>query len=164
MSDSRSRPNVVFVLTDDQGYGDLSCLGNPVLRTPWMDRLHAQSVSGTDFHVAPVCTATRGELMTRRDALCNGATFICMGRSLLRADLPTMADVFAANGYHTGRSLRGRRCRRPPAYRSATPNRHSQYRGAPRKLPSAWSLREALRRSGAGGTMRKGTGLPELTT
>ena len=102
MNGSTSRPNVVFVLTDDQGYGDLSCLGNPVLRTPWIDRLHAQSVRFTDFHVAPVCTPTRGELLTGRDALCNGATFVCMGRSLLRADLPTMADVFAANGYHTG--------------------------------------------------------------
>lgn len=102
MSDRESQPNVVFVLTDDQGYGDLSCLGNPVLRTPCIDRLYAESVRFTDFHVAPVCTPTRGELMTGRDALCNGATFVCMGRSLLRADLPTMADIFAANGYHTG--------------------------------------------------------------
>ena len=95
-------PNLVFVLTDDQGYGDLSCLGNPILRTPHIDRLHSQSVRFTDFHVAPMCTPTRGELMTGRDALRNGATFVCMGKSLLRADLPTMADIFAANGYHTG--------------------------------------------------------------
>ena len=102
MGDRGLRPNVIFVLTDDQGYGDLSCLGNPVLRTPCIDRVHAESVRFTDFHVAPVCTPTRGELMTGCDALRNGATFVCMGRSLLRADLPTMADVFAANGYHTG--------------------------------------------------------------
>ena len=98
MADGKLRPNVIFVLTDDQGYGDLSCLGNPVLRTPGIDRLHGESVRFTDFHVAPVCTPTRGELMTGRDALCNGATFVCMGRSLLRADLPTMADLFAGNG------------------------------------------------------------------
>ena len=97
-----NKPNVIFVLTDDQGYGDLSCLGNPVLRTPCIDRLHAESVRFTDFHVAPVCTPTRGELMTGRDALCHRASFVCMGRSLLRDDLPTMADIFAANGYHTG--------------------------------------------------------------
>ena len=102
MNDRESQPNLVFVLTDDQGYGDLSCLGNPVLHTPCIDRLHAESVRFTDFHVAPMCTPTRGELMTGRDALCNGATFVCMGRSLLRTDLPTMADIFAANGYHTG--------------------------------------------------------------
>ena len=102
MSTSGSRPNVVFVLTDDQGYGDLSCTGNPFLRTPAIDALHAESVRFTDFHVAPVCTPTRGELMTGRDALRNGATFVCMGRSLLRADLPTVADIFSSNGYNTG--------------------------------------------------------------
>lgn len=96
------QPNVVFVLTDDQGYGDASCLGNPVLRTPCFDRLHAESVRFTDFHVAPMCTPTRGELLTGRDALYNGATFVCMGRTLLRRDLPTIADIFAVNGYHTG--------------------------------------------------------------
>ena len=102
MSNTQSRPNIIFVLTDDQGYGDLSCLGNPVLKTPVLDRLHADSVRLTDFHVAPMCTPTRGELMTGQDALRNGATFVCMGRSLLRADLPTMADILAENGYHTG--------------------------------------------------------------
>ena len=102
MSNTQSRPNIIFVLTDDQGYGDLSCLGNPILKTPALDRLHADSVRLTDFHVAPMCTPTRGELMTGQDALRNGATFVCMGRSLLRADLPTMADILADNGYHTG--------------------------------------------------------------
>ena len=97
-----AHPNIIFVLTDDQGYGDLSCLGNPVLQTPTIDRLYADSVRLTDFHVAPVCTPTRGELMTGHDALRNGATFVCMGRSLLRADLLTMPDILAANGYHTG--------------------------------------------------------------
>ena len=97
-----SRPNVIFILTDDQGYGDLSCTGNPVLRTPALDRLQAESVRFTDFHVCPVCTPTRGELLTGVDALRNGATFVCMGRSLLRADLPTAADIFTANGYRTG--------------------------------------------------------------
>ncbi len=102
MPAKQSCPNIIFVLTDDQGYGDLSCLGNPILKTPALDRLHADSVRLTDFHVAPVCTPTRGELMTGHDALRNGATFVCMGRSLLRADLPTMADILAASGYHTG--------------------------------------------------------------
>ena len=99
---SNNKPNVIFVLTDDQGYGDLSCLGNPVLQTPTIDRLFSECVRLTDFHVAPVCTPTRGELMTGCDALRNGATFVCMGRSLLNADLPTMADMFAANDYHAG--------------------------------------------------------------
>ncbi len=102
MSTREERPNVVFVLTDDQGYGDLSCHGGPVIGTPNLDGLYAESVRLTDFHVAPVCTPTRGELLSGRDALHNGATFVCMGCSLLRSDLPTMADVFADNGYHTG--------------------------------------------------------------
>jgi len=101
-SAARSRPNVVLVLTDDQGYGDLSCHGNPVLKTPNMDKLHSESVRFTDFHVAPMCTPTRGQLLTGRDAMANGATFVCFGRSMMRESLPTMADIFAANGYRTG--------------------------------------------------------------
>ena len=50
-----SRPNIVFVLTDDQGMGDLSCMGNKVLRTPHIDRLFQQSTRLTDFHVSPTC-------------------------------------------------------------------------------------------------------------
>ena len=60
----RARPNVLVILTDDQGYGDMSCHGNPVLKTPNMDRLYAESVRFTDFHVAPMCTPTRGQLMS----------------------------------------------------------------------------------------------------
>jgi hypothetical protein len=58
-NDSARRPNVIIFLVDDQGYGDLSCHGNPILKTPFMDRLHDESVRFTDFHVAPMCTPTR---------------------------------------------------------------------------------------------------------
>ena len=97
-----SKPNVIFVLTDDQGYGDLSCHGNPVIKTPYLDVLREESVRFTDFHVSPMCTPTRGELMTGQDALRNGATFVCMGRSLINPELPTVADIFGNNGYRTG--------------------------------------------------------------
>lgn len=53
------RPNIVFVLTDDQGYGDLSCHGNPILKTPNIDRLHREGVRFTDFMVSPTCSPTR---------------------------------------------------------------------------------------------------------
>ena len=99
---AQQRPNVIVVLTDDQGYGDLSAHGNPVLKTPHLDKLHSQSVRFTDFHVAPMCTPTRSQLLTGRDALDNGASFVCMGRSLIREDLPTMADSFQSAGYATG--------------------------------------------------------------
>jgi arylsulfatase len=95
-------PNVLVVLTDDQGYGDLSCHGNPVLKTPHLDALHAESIRFTDFHVAPMCTPTRGQLMTGIDALRNGATSVTAGRAVVRRGTATMAEAFAAAGYRTG--------------------------------------------------------------
>lgn len=97
-----ARPNVILVLTDDQGYGELSCHGNPLLKTPSLDRLHRESIRFTDFHVAPMCTPTRGQLMTGVDCLRNRAMNVSSGRTLLRRDLPTMADLFAGAGYATG--------------------------------------------------------------
>ena len=99
---AEDRPNVIVVITDDQGYPDLSCHGNPVLKTPHLDELHRQSVRLTDFHVAPMCTPTRGQLLTGLDAARNGAINVSSGRTLLRADLPTMADLLRRAGYQTG--------------------------------------------------------------
>jgi len=96
------RPNVVLVLTDDQGYGDLSCHGNPVLKTPNLDKLYAESTRFTDYHVAPMCTPTRGELLTGKCAFRNGAVFVCQGKSMIRRGIPTMAEMFRAGGYATG--------------------------------------------------------------
>ncbi|MBI5685499.1 MAG: arylsulfatase [Verrucomicrobia bacterium] len=99
---SAVKPNVIVILTDDQGYGDFSCHGNPVLKTPNLDRLHAESIRFTDFHSSPMCTPTRGQLMTGRDALANGASCVCSGRTFVRREVPTMAELFAAGGYRTG--------------------------------------------------------------
>ena len=96
------KPNVVVVMTDDQGYGDLSVHGNPVLRTPNLDRLHAQSVRFTDFHVSPFCTPTRAALMTGRYAARTGAYRTSHGSTAIHPREVTMAQVFAANGYRTG--------------------------------------------------------------
>jgi arylsulfatase A-like enzyme len=96
------KPNVIIVMTDDQGYGDLSCHGNPVVQTPSLDSLHAESVRLTDFHVAPMCTPTRGQLLTGTDAFYNGAVNVSSGRTLLRSGIPTMADIFVSSGYSTG--------------------------------------------------------------
>lgn len=96
------RPNVILVMTDDQGYGDLACHGNPVIRTPSLDKLHGQSVRLTDFHVAPLCTPTRAQLMTGRDAVRTGAWATTWGRSMPRADEITIAQVFKDGGYRTG--------------------------------------------------------------
>jgi arylsulfatase A-like enzyme len=96
------RPNVIIVMTDDQGYGHLSCHGNPVLKTPNIDKLHAQSIRLTDFHVSPTCSPTRAALMTGRYNVRTGVWHTIMGRHFLRADEATMADVFCDNGYRTG--------------------------------------------------------------
>jgi arylsulfatase A-like enzyme len=95
------RPNVILLLTDDQGYGDLSCHGNPVVKTPHLDRLHAEGVRLTNFHVEPMCTPTRAQLMSGVDSLYSAAMNVSSGRTMLRRDLPTMADLFAQNGYRT---------------------------------------------------------------
>ena len=99
---SASPPNVILILTDDQGYGDLACHGNPILKTPGLDELHAESVRLTDFHVMPFCTPTRASLMTGRSATRTGAYRTSSGRTMMHIDEVTMADVFAASGYATG--------------------------------------------------------------
>ena len=95
------KPNVIVVLTDDQGYGDFSCHGNPVLQTPALDQLYVESIRFSDFHVAPLCTPTRGQLMTGMDALNNKAMAVGNGRQLMRRELPTMPEIFSNSGYET---------------------------------------------------------------
>ncbi len=97
-----ARPNVILIVTDDQGYGDMSCHDNPWLETPNLDRLHDEGVSLDDYHVDPVCTPTRASLMSGQYCSRNGAWGVTIGRQLLNPDLPTMADIFAAGGYATG--------------------------------------------------------------
>ena len=97
-----ARPNVIIVLADDQGYGDLSAHGHPEIKTPNLDLLAGESVRLTDFHVSAMCTPTRAQLMTGRDCLTTGAMNVSSGRSLMRTDLPTMSELFRESGYHTG--------------------------------------------------------------
>ncbi len=96
-----SRPNIIIMLSDDQGYGDFSIHGNPVLKTPNLDALARQSIRLTDFHVAPMCTPTRGQLMTGVDACRSGATSVCAGRSFVRPGIPMMPEIFGKAGYKT---------------------------------------------------------------
>ncbi|RME57574.1 MAG: N-acetylgalactosamine-4-sulfatase [Caldilineae bacterium] len=98
----RPHPNVILVLTDDQGYGDLACHGNPVLRTPNLDRMYAESVRLRDYHVGPTCAPTRAGLLTGHYANSTGVWHTIGGRSLLRKDEISMADFFARAGYATG--------------------------------------------------------------
>ncbi|MDA1013196.1 MAG: arylsulfatase [Planctomycetota bacterium] len=99
---ANDKPNVVIVITDDQGYGDLSCHGNPVLKTPEIDKLHAESVRLTDYHVAPTCSPTRCAFLTGHWTNRTGVWHTIMGRSMLRENEVTMGQVFKDAGYATG--------------------------------------------------------------
>jgi arylsulfatase A-like enzyme len=96
------RPNILFILTDDQGYGDVSAHGNPVLKTPNMDRLRAEGVRFTDFHVSPTCSPTRSALFTGRHEFKNGITHTILERERLTLKATTLAQVLHGAGYTTG--------------------------------------------------------------
>ncbi|MHC5118919.1 MAG: arylsulfatase [Planctomycetota bacterium] len=97
-----SRPNIILVMTDDQGMGDLSCMGNEVLRTPHLDTFYALSTRFTDFHVSPTCAPTRSAIMCGRHEFRNGVTHTIHERELMNAAYTTMPQVLRAAGYETG--------------------------------------------------------------
>ena len=99
---NNSPANVVIVITDDQGYGDLGCTGNPVIQTPHLDRLANESIWLTDYHVAPTCSPTRAALMSGHWTNRTGAWHTIMGRSMLREDEGTLGEFFKGTGYQTG--------------------------------------------------------------
>jgi len=100
-SKRRKKPNVILIMTDDQGYGDLGCHGNPYVKTPALDRLYKESVRLDNFHVDPCCSPTRAALLTGQYSARSGVWHTIGGRSLLQKGKITMADVFQANGYQT---------------------------------------------------------------
>ncbi len=96
------RPNVIVVITDDQGFGDCSFYGNPVLSTPHMDAIATEGISFDQFHVTPMCAPTRGALFSGVHPMRNMALSTTDGRHSLRPDLPCMPAAFADGGYRTG--------------------------------------------------------------
>ena len=96
------RPNILFVLTDDQGFGDISAHGNPILKTPNLDKLRSEGVRFTDFHVSPTCSPTRSALMTGRHEFKNGVTHTILERERLTLKATTVAQILQSNGYSTG--------------------------------------------------------------
>lgn len=95
------RPNVIVIVTDDQGYGDLSYHGNPIIKTPHLDAFARQSLEVTNFHVGTTCAPTRAGLMTGRNANRNNTWHTIAGCSILLEDEETMPEVFLRNGYRT---------------------------------------------------------------
>jgi len=95
------RPNIIFILTDDQGYGDMSCHGHPLLKTPNLDRLHREGLCFADFHVSPTCSPTRSALLTGRHEFRNGVTHTILERERLALGATTLAQVLKSAGYRT---------------------------------------------------------------
>lgn len=99
---SLQRPNIILVMTDDQGYGDLSFTGNPVLKTPHIDAFAKECVRFTNFHVSPTCAPTRCALMTGRHEFRSGVTHTINERERMSLKATTVAQVLKSAGYTTG--------------------------------------------------------------
>ncbi|GAB3499745.1 sulfatase-like hydrolase/transferase [Spirosoma knui] len=97
-----TRPNVVFILTDDQGWGDLSLHGNRFVETPNIDRLARSGAQFDRFFVSPLCAPTRASLLTGRYHLRTGTVSVTQGWERMRSAELTLAEVFRQNGYATG--------------------------------------------------------------
>jgi len=98
---SPKKPNVVIILSDDQGWGDLSINGNTNIFTPNIDKLASEGVSFENFYVCPVCSPTRAELLTGRYHVRGGVFGTSTGGERLDLDETTIADVFKKAGYET---------------------------------------------------------------
>jgi len=97
-----SKPNIIIVLTDDQGYGDVACLGNPIIKTPHLDRLHGESLRLTNFHVSPTCAPTRSAMLTGNHEFKNGVTHTILERERLSLKSTTFPSLLKTAGYTTG--------------------------------------------------------------
>ncbi len=97
----KTRPNIVLIVTDDQGWGDLGINGNPHLQTTNIDKLATQGVQFSRFYVSPVCSPTRAEILTGRYHPRGGVYTTSQGGERLNPNETTIADVFKSNGYYT---------------------------------------------------------------
>jgi arylsulfatase A-like enzyme len=95
-------PNIVLILTDDQGYGDVSLHGNPVLETPHMDSIAKAGARCTHHHSSPVCSPTRSSLLTGRYNYRTGVVDTYLGRSMMHGEEETLAEMLRKRGYRTG--------------------------------------------------------------
>ena len=96
------RPNVVLIMTDDQGYGDLGFHGNPHIKTPTLDSLAQISTRLTNFYVSPVCAPTRSSLLTGRYSLRTGVYDTYNGGAIMASEEVTLAEILQDAGYATG--------------------------------------------------------------
>ena len=100
--ESQAHPNVVLILADDQGWGDLSLHGNPWIETPRLDSLAKSGARLTNFYVSPLCAPTRASILTGRYSLRTGVVSVSKGLENMDTEETTLAELFKANGYNTG--------------------------------------------------------------
>jgi len=96
------RPNVLLILTDDQGYGDFGLHGNPTVKTPNLDAFAKANTRFERFYVSPLCAPTRASLLTGRYSLRTGVWGVTHNKETMRADEVTLAEALRAAGYRTG--------------------------------------------------------------
>ncbi|MBU2997989.1 arylsulfatase [Cellulophaga baltica] len=100
--EATAKPNIILILTDDQGFGDLGYYGNPIVKTPVIDSLASKSVRFDEFLVSPVCAPTRASIMTGRYAMRTGVYDTQRGGSLMATSEITIAELLQEANYKTG--------------------------------------------------------------
>ena len=101
-----SKPNIVLVMTDDQGMGDLSCMGNKVVRTPNIDQFYEKSLRLADFQVSPTCAPTRAAMMSGVAPFKAGVTHTILQRERMAPRIFTLPQALQSGGYSTGLSAK----------------------------------------------------------
>ncbi len=96
------KPNIILIMTDDQGIGDMGYMGNPYIKTPVLDSLASNAIILGNFYVSPVCAPTRSSLLTGRYSLRTGIHDTYNGGATMAADEYTLAEILSENGYKTG--------------------------------------------------------------
>ena len=99
---SSPKPNVILILADDMGWGDINANGNNLIETPVLNRLKTESLSFDRFYVCPLSAPTRAEMLTGRYFLRTGVSSVTRGYENMRSDEVTIAEVLKDNGYVTG--------------------------------------------------------------
>ena len=102
VAQEKKRPNVIIVMTDDQGYGDLGITGNPHVKTPKIDAFATESIRFNNFYVSPVCAPTRSSLMTGRYSLRTGIRDTYNGGAIMSTNEVTIAEMLQQADYKSG--------------------------------------------------------------
>lgn len=102
LQEEPAQPNIILIITDDQGHGDFGFYGNPVIQTPNLDAMAENSARLENFYVSPVCAPTRASLMTGRYNYRTRVVDTYIGRAMMEPEEITLAERLQEAGYQTG--------------------------------------------------------------